>query len=158
MQKPLVCTPYFCLEQTSGQNKHNLLENYVLFDLKRMQRHEGNHINNPTRAAQDDRILYKCLINYLSVTGKSKVNVKPYDYHVVNPPLPSRECLFKVLVREIHLDSNDISGMIRTRLSNLDRRIQEIVNDTIISVCRSGLRGPLDYSLLGGGIPTQSIG
>ena len=26
------------------------------------------------------------------------------------------------------------------------------------SVCRSGLRGPLAYSLLGGGIPTQSIG
>ena len=25
-------------------------------------------------------------------------------------------------------------------------------------VCRSGLRGPLAYSLLGGGIPTQSIG
>ena len=27
-----------------------------------------------------------------------------------------------------------------------------------LSVCRSGLRGPLAYSLLGGGIPTQSIG
>ena len=28
----------------------------------------------------------------------------------------------------------------------------------IVSVCRSGIRGPLAYSLLGGGIPTQSIG
>ena len=31
-------------------------------------------------------------------------------------------------------------------------------NDITLSVCRSGLRGPLAYSLLGGGIPTQSIG
>ena len=28
---------------------------------------------------------------------------------------------------------------------------------TYLSICRSGLRGPLAYSLLGGGIPTQSI-
>ena len=26
-----------------------------------------------------------------------------------------------------------------------------------LSVCRSGIRGPLAYSLLGGGIPTHSI-
>ena len=32
------------------------------------------------------------------------------------------------------------------------------VSVIFLSVCRSGLRGPLAYSLLGGGVPTQSIG
>ena len=63
--------------------------------------------------------------------GKSKVNVKPDEYHVGNLLLPSGLCLFKVLVQEAHLESNDTSGMIRKILSDLDRKIQEIGNEII---------------------------
>ena len=39
--------------------------------------------------------------------------------------LPSRLCLFKVLVREIYLDSNATSGMIWTQISNLDTYLSQ---------------------------------
>ena len=79
------------------KNTQNILKDYGKFDHTRIQQHEETFINNPTRSAQDDLILYELFMNSLSVTGKSKVNVKPDEYHVGNPPLPSGLFLFKVL-------------------------------------------------------------
>ena len=50
----------------------------------------------------------------------------------------------------------------KKNLANLDLNPGQMVNLitywVALSVCSYGLRGPLAYSLLGGGIPTQSIG
>ena len=62
-------------------------------------------------------------MNYVTVSGKYEVNVKPDEYLVVNPPYPYGLCIFKVLIIKAHIDSNATSGMIRTILSNLNRKI-----------------------------------
>ena len=107
----------------------NLLEDFGRFSLERVQEYENGLINQQTRRAQEDRMLYECILNSLTVNGKAKLNVFHKDYHVGNPALPSGLCLLKVLVRESHLDSNATSAMIRMKLSNLDSYIHTVGND-----------------------------
>ena len=80
------------------KNTQNILKDYGKFDHTRIQQHEETYIRKRIGEAQDNRMLYECLINSLSVTVKYKLYVKPDKYHVGNPPLPSGICLFKVLV------------------------------------------------------------
>ena len=43
--------------------------------------------------------------------------------------LPSGLCFLTVIIRESHLDTNATTGMIRTKLSNVDSYIQVVGND-----------------------------
>ena len=61
---------------THLKNEHNIIEDYGQFELTRIHLHEEKYINNPTRSAQDDHMIHECLINFISVTVKSKVNFK----------------------------------------------------------------------------------
>ena len=112
----------------------NLLEDYGQVTLERVQEHERTYINLENRMAQDDRMIYECIMASLSIEGKAKLNIHEQQYHIgANnmPELPSGLCLFKVLVREAHLDSKATSGMIRTELSNLDDYMSKIGNDIV---------------------------
>jgi hypothetical protein len=122
---------WVALDSNQGTPKANLLVDYGRFGLERIQEHEETYINDQSRLAQDDRLLYECLINSLSISGKAKLNIHADQYAVGNPKLPSGLCLFKVLVRESYLDSNATSGMIRTKLSNLDAYIHQTGNDIV---------------------------
>ena len=62
----------------------------------------------------------------------------------------------KYLVSVIITLGKDISG--EDTVFNDGVKSSDFGIRTRIYVCRSGLRGPLAYSLLGGGVPTQSIG
>ena len=72
---------------------------------------------------------YECILNSLTVEGKAKLNVNQTEYHIGNPKLPSGLGLLKVLIRESHLDSNATSGMISTKLANLETYLMEMGND-----------------------------
>ena len=118
-------------DNNPGTRAINVLEDYGRITLERITQHELTYINVQNRMAQDDRMVYECIMNSLSIDGKAKLNIHEAEYHVGRPPLPSGLCLFKVLVRESHLDSNATSGMIRTELSNLDDYMNTIGNDIV---------------------------
>lgn len=112
----------------------NLLVDYGVFTLEAIRIHEESYIATQTREAQDDRMLFECIMNSLTIEGKAKLNIFETEYHVSVPnqaPLPSGLLLFKVLVRESHLDSNATSGMIRTKLTNLDSHLEQMGNDIV---------------------------
>ena len=113
----------------------DLMVDYGVFTLEGITNHELTYIATPTRAAQDDQMLFKCIMNSLTIEGKAKLNIFENEYNLNIPnqqdPIPSGLCLFKVLVRESHLDSNATSGMIRTKLTNLDSYLEEVGNDIV---------------------------
>ena len=112
----------------------NILNDYGVLTLERVTEHELTYISSSSRKAQDDRMLYECLIASLTIDGKAKLNVHEDEYIIGGPgqnKLPSGLCLLKVLMRESHLDSNATTGMIRTKLSNLDIELMQNGNDII---------------------------
>jgi len=76
----------------------NMLVDYGTFSLERVKEHEATYIHTRTKRAQDDRMLYQCIINSLSSTGMARITVHEAEYHVRG--LPSGVCLLKVLIRE----------------------------------------------------------
>ena len=109
----------------------NLLEGYGSVSLRRITRHERTYWDSGNCAAQDDRMLFECLMNTLSAAGKAKINVHSEEYMLESGDtvVPSGLCLFKVIVRESYLDSNATTGMIREQLSNLDVFMPTVDND-----------------------------
>ena len=76
----------------------NMLVDYSAYTLERVREYEATYIHTQTRRAQDDRMLYGCIINSLSSTGFVRITVHEAEYHVRG--LPSGVCLLKVLIRE----------------------------------------------------------
>ena len=109
--------------------KKDLVEEYVVISNERITEHEVTYINEGNRAAQDNIMLYNCLMNSLSMTGMAKLNMHDSQYILGDSPSEAGLSLLKVLIRESHLDSNTTSTMIRTKLSNLDDYLDEVNND-----------------------------
>ena len=62
----------------------SLLTKYGVIDMETISEHELTYIHKPVRAAQDNRMLYQCLINSLSKQGKEKVTVWSSQY-IIGP-------------------------------------------------------------------------
>ena len=101
-----------------------LITNYGSIDYDQVKIYELGFINQNSRKAQDTAMLHNCIMNSLSKEGKAKL--------IVNDNLckfgrrQAGECLFKVLIRELYLDSNTTSSMIRIKLANLDEYIVQV--------------------------------
>jgi len=76
-------------------------------------------------------MLFTCLMNSLSSSGKAKLNIHDKQYLIGDPLIESGLCLLKILIRESHLDSNATSSMFRTKLSNLDEYLTETSKDIL---------------------------
>ena len=63
-------------------------------------------------------------MNSLSKTGKQKLNIWKKQFRIRKYSLGNR--LFKFLVREIHLDTNQTTSWIRTQFSSLDKYMMTI--------------------------------
>jgi hypothetical protein len=108
---------------------YSLLTDYGRISLGRVKAHATSYIDTATRKAQDDRLLYECLLNSLSIAGKSKINLHQTSYTIGQGPNPSGIVFLKILIQESYLDSNATTGMIRTKLSNLDVYMAQVGND-----------------------------
>ena len=117
------------IEPEDGENKINLITDYGQVSLERIQKIEGARMNQATRLAQDNRALYECLNNSLTMEGLAKVRINEAEYMRGNPTLPSGLLFLKILIRESYLDSNATTSMIRTKLSNLDTYIGQVGSD-----------------------------
>ena len=82
-------------------DKDNLIQNYGTVSLDRFRAFEELYIDQAVRPAQDTNMLYHCIMNSLSKTGKQKLNVWKKTFMIVN--YTSGNLLLKILVREFFL-------------------------------------------------------
>ena len=112
-----------------GRKEINIFTDYGRLTLEEVRSHVATYIGSETRKAQDDFMLYSCIMNSLNRSGRMKMNVRESDFKFGQKRLPSGVALFKVLVQESHIDSNATTAVIREKLQNLDAYLQEVGND-----------------------------
>jgi hypothetical protein len=61
-------------------NTYNLIENYGRISLAESRAFEITYIAQPIRPAQDDWMLYQCLMNSISKEGKDKITIWKNQY------------------------------------------------------------------------------
>jgi hypothetical protein len=77
--------------------------------------------------AQDSIILYECIWNTLSKTGRSKVWIWKEQFHINS--IPVGFLLLKIVIREAHIDTNATVRHVREKISSLDIFISSISHD-----------------------------
>ena len=105
----------------------NVLTNKSENILNMITKFEEKYIGKESRAAQDTNVLYQCLMNSPSKVGKDKVSARNSQYKVNG--LPSGNMLLKVIIREIHLDTNVTTKSIRMPIGSLYAYIRKIICD-----------------------------
>jgi len=105
------------LEGWGNPETDDLLTNYGEISFERIKQHELTYIDNPSRAAQDTYMLFRCIWNSLSRIGRNKVQIWEHQYKVGTQY--SGCLLLKVIIRESHLDSNATTTSIRESLASL---------------------------------------
>ena len=105
----------------------NLLEHYGELDWDQIFDYDVTYIHNNTRAAQDSRMLYECIMNSLTKEAKNMITIWEDDFFI--GVLPSGNLLFKVVLRESHIDTNATVSTIIARLSSLDVYMVKINSD-----------------------------
>ena len=89
----------------------NLIRNYGTVSLERVRAFEELCIDQAVRPPQYTNMLYHCIMNSLSKTGKQKLNVWKKQFMIGK--YKSGNLLLKVLVSEIHIDTNATTSWIR---------------------------------------------
>jgi hypothetical protein len=79
--------------------------------LSKIQAFEEQHLHLEIRPAQDRCMVWKCLMNSISVAGKNKITVWKDQCNVQNKA--SGNLLLKIVIRESHLDTNATASHIR---------------------------------------------
>jgi len=96
----------------------DFLSHYGEINLGHCREHALTYYNQQTRAAQDSMMLYTCVMNSLSRTGRNKITGFRNQYTINGTPVGI--LLLKVIVRESHIDTNAMTTYIRDQLSRLD--------------------------------------
>ena len=105
----------------------SLITNYGEITIGRIRHFDAMYIGTPTRAGQDNYMMYKCLMASLTKEAKNKVAAWESQYHIDGNC--SANLLLKVIIRESHLDTNATTSNLRTQLSSLDSYIGTIGSD-----------------------------
>ena len=111
----------------------SLLTNHGELTLEQIVAFDETYVFNESRSAQDAHMLYHCLMNSLSQTGKDKVHLWEPDYMIKKPGstkvLESGAALLKVILRESHLDTKATVSSIREHMSQLPHYMGTINSD-----------------------------
>ena len=105
---------------------------YGRVTLEQIAKFEKSYLGTERREAQDNYMLYKCLMSSLSKEARMKIEGWENEYIIRNnqgTTIPSGNLLLKVLIRESHLDTNATTQSIRMKLSNLDDYMNKINSD-----------------------------
>ena len=105
---------------------------YGRVTLSQIDAFEKSYLGTERREAQDNYMLYKCLISSLSKEARMKIEGWENEYVIRNnqgSTSPSGNLLLKVIIRESHLDTNATTQSIRMKLSNLDDYMSKINSD-----------------------------
>ena len=103
-----------------------------IITLDQISAFEKSYLGTERREAQDNYMLYKCLMSSLSKEARMKIEGWEDEYIIRNnqgTKSPSGNLLLKVIIRESHLDTNATTQSIRMKLSNLDDYMVKINSD-----------------------------
>ena len=65
-----------------SQTQNFLINNYGMISLAEIRRFEESYIDKPIRPAQENVMMYKCLMNSISKEGKNKILIWKKQYTV----------------------------------------------------------------------------
>jgi hypothetical protein len=105
----------------------NVLTNYGELTLEHLRAFASTYVATPTRVAQDSVMLYECIWNTLSKSGRSKVWVWKDEFHI--NAIPTGILLLKLVIREAHIYTNATVRHLREKISTLDGFIATIGHD-----------------------------
>jgi hypothetical protein len=89
-----------------------------------IRKFKETYVDKPIHPAQDNFMMYKCLMNSISKEGKNKILSWKKQYTMGTNS--SGNLLLKIIVEESHLDTNATTTSIRNKLSSLDEYILTI--------------------------------
>jgi hypothetical protein len=138
--------------QDINSDMNYFIDNYGMILLQESRNFEETYINTHTRPAQDNVMMFKCLMNSISKEGKNKILIWKKQYTVRN--FSSGPLLLKIIIRESHLDTNAATASIRHKLSSLDTYILTIGCDI---TCFNVYVWLLIHSLAARGETTQDL-
>ena len=112
----------------------NLVQHYGEIKLDHLRDFAQTFVFQQNRSAQDARQLYVCLMESLSSTGRTKIQIWRAQYTITQTGTTDvhavcGNCLLKVIIRESHIDTNATTSHIRTQLSSLDLYLPTIGHD-----------------------------
>jgi len=135
--------PVLNISENPGQANaasHSLLTEYGRISVEQVRTNAQVYFGQPVRAAQDDRMLYNCIMESLSKEAKDKVLLLTSEYHIGNQPCGA--LFLKVVIRESHVDTNATLRHIRAGLSSLDSYMTQVDSD--IDKFNQHVRGLID--------------
>ena len=89
----------------------NILENHGQINITTLKEQAVLYLGNESRRTQDDMMLYKCLFNSLTDTGRKKILIWKNEFMVTDEEnsivrQPYGILLLKVIICESHIDTN----------------------------------------------------
>lgn len=113
---------------SSASIKKDLLANYGSFTLKHLTEVVATYSKSTTdRRSQDSKMLYHCLFNSLSSTGRNKLERHMEDYKIDGEE--EGVLYLKVIIRASAIDTNATETSLRTQVGNLDKYIATVDYD-----------------------------
>jgi type II secretory pathway pseudopilin PulG len=139
-----ICTVPVDLQNPLNPPFTNIIRDYGTMTLEHLRAYEETYIHTQARSAQDTKMLYDLLMNSLSKVGRERIAIwhAQYTITVAGVDYPAGICLFKIIVRESHLDTNATTMSIRTDLNGLDDWTRK--NTTDITEVNARVRHLLD--------------
>ena len=112
----------------------SLIDNYGSITLANVKEFDEGYLFNQLRAAQDNTIIFQCLMNSLTSTGRKKLQVLEKEYTIENPAIAgeyemSANALLKIIIRVSHIDTKATTATIKMKLQSLDKYILTIACD-----------------------------
>lgn len=98
-----------------------------MVNLMQARAHAETYVDTETRMAQDNNMLYNCLLNSLSKEAKDAVTLKKRDY-LVNG-YNSGVALLKVICMCAHVDTNATVLALKSKLQNLPEYMKSVNSD-----------------------------
>jgi hypothetical protein len=97
----------------------NIIRNYARLSLEEIKSYEKTYLKTKSRKAQDNYMFYEAMFN--SLTAKATVRIRNHDSEYRVDGKPSALLLFKVIVRESHVDSGATAHQIRRQMQAISQ-------------------------------------
>ena len=107
----------------------NLIACHGQFTLENITQFAVSYVNTHTRAAQENMQMVKCILSSLSLPGFRKIQTWHTAWHVTHRNRPSAFCLIKVIIREAYIDTQATTRILRSHLSTLPAKLEELKGD-----------------------------
>jgi hypothetical protein len=97
----------------------NIVKNYAKLSMKKIERYEKAYILEGNRKSQDNSMFHEAMMN--SLTAKASVRIRNHEEEYTIDGEPSALLLFKVIIRESHVDSGATAHQIRRQMASVSQ-------------------------------------